>query len=704
MGGTSGDRNRAGARTGAPFWGYIAVVAVTGLGVAGLLVTSSGDLRELGGRPAFWATLGLVLIGELRPIFTPGRPDPVGVTTSTAFSFAALLFFGLGAAVVVQALATALTGAVWRKAWWRTAFNLGQHTLCLALAGWVLGLGSLAALPQVGAPPGAGDPAYVAVAGVVYLVCNNGFVWVAIALFERRRLLHVVRSDVVFQVVVHGALIGIAPLVAVVMAHQWQLLPLFLLPLLAVQSSVAGSVERDRAALRDPLTGLANRTFLLRHAGEVLRLAEERGEKAGLFLLDLDRFKEVNETLGHRAGDRVLQLSAERLERTLRPGDQVARLGSDEFAVLLPAVRDTAAAQEVARRILAAFEEPFTVDGTRIDLEPSIGIALHPQHGTDVEQLLQRADVAMYLAKSERTGLETYAAERDTNSPGRLGLLGALRRAVDRGELELHYQPKVRVCDGSPAGVEALLRWNHPTRGLVLPDEFVPLAEQSGLMPRLTALVLDTALRQAAEWARQGLTVPVAINVSMRDLHDAEFAARLGTGLLRHALPAHLLCLEITERVLMADVARAAATLAELDDLGVRISLDDFGTGYSSLVLLKRLPVREVKVDRSFVQRLGQPQGAEDDAMIVRSIIDLGHSLGLTVVAEGVESEAAVAQLRAFGCDGAQGWYYSPALPADEVTDWLRTRSADAALLRLPTARRRAAVSAGVHEPSPPFG
>jgi predicted signal transduction protein with EAL and GGDEF domain len=342
--------------------------------------------------------------------------------------------------------------------------------------------------------------------------------------------------------------------------------------------------------------------------------------------------------------------------------------------VLLPDVRDADAAREIAERIRAALELPFTVDDREIDLEVSVGIALAPLHGDDSEQLLQRADVAMYVAKATRSGVEVYAAERDVNSPDRLGLLGALRRAVDEGQLELHYQPKIHVEDGSVAGVEALVRWRHPTRGLVLPDEFIPLAEQSGLMQRLTDLVLDSALTQVAEWLRAGLRIPVAVNVSMRDLQDAEFAARLGARLIEYDVPPGLVSLEITERVLMADVAGASATLGALDALGVRISLDDFGTGYSSLVLLKRLPVQEIKVDRSFVRRLGDITAPDEDDTIVRSIIDLGHSLGLTVVAEGVETRASLERLRTFGCDRAQGWHLSPALPPDEVLVWLEER------------------------------
>jgi diguanylate cyclase (GGDEF)-like protein len=668
-----------------PFRIYLWTVTLLGFAALVLIFASStsSDVQALGQRPAFWVILGLVLVGELRPIFTSGSRDSAGITMSTMFSFAALLFFGLPGAAAVQAFATVVTALVYRKQIWRTGFNLGQHTLNLMVAWWVLDQGGVSGIPTGASAPTGRDLMYVGLAGLVYFAMNNGFVWVAVALAERRPLLDTIKIDIVYQFVVHATLVGLAPLVAVVMAFRWQLLPLFVLPLLAVQQSAASSREREQQSLRDPLTGLANRKLLVRTTESTLRSAAARGEPVGLFLLDLDRFKEVNDTLGHAVGDRVLQLAAERLERALRPGDVVARLGGDEFAVLLPVVRDASAAHEIAQRISTAMEEPFTVRDTQIDLEASIGIAMFPQHGHDFEALLQRADVAMYVAKSERTTIETYAAERDTNTPSRLGLLGALRRAIDGDELELHYQPKVMVGDGSAAGVEALVRWRHPTRGLVLPDDFIPLAEQSGLMQRLTDFVLETALAQAAEWCRDGMTMPIAVNVSMRDLHDAEFARRLGEGLRRHGVPADLLCLEITERVLMADVARAATTLDELDTLGVRISLDDFGTGYSSLVLLKRLPVREIKVDRSFVKRLGSAGGAHDDATIVRSIIDLGHSLGLTVVAEGVESEATMDRLRAFGCDRAQGWHLSPALPAADVTSWLQIRAAAVPRLRL---------------------
>ena len=530
----------------------------------------------------------------------------------------------------------------------------------------------------------------LAAAALAYFGVNNGLVWGALALLDAQSLLETVREDVVYQFAVHMTLVGLSPLVAVVMSFRWQLLPLFLLPLISIRSNAAGALERERAAMRDALTGLANRTALVARTDSVLADSREHGTTVALFLLDLDRFKEVNDTLGHPVGDRVLQLVADRLESSLRPDDVVARLGGDEFA-------DAAARRP--RRGGGPGDRPARAGGprgavlvadTQIDLEASIGIALAPEHGTDSEQLLQRADVAMYVAKADHTGVETYAAERDTNSPDRLGLLGDLRRAVDEGELELHYQPKV-------ARRRRLDRRRRGAGPLAPPD---PRHGAAGRVhPARRAVGSDAAADRPGHrhgagpgrpvGPRRAAGSPVAVNVSMRDLQDRAFADAARARLAHYGVPADLVILEITERVLMADVAGLPPPSGELDALGVRISLDDFGTGYSSLVLLKRLPVQEIKVDRSFVKRLGDITGAEEDDTIVRSIIDLGHSLGLTVVAEGVETRASLDRLRAFGCDRAQGWHLSPALPADEVVVWLVDHVANLPLQRVETSTAR---------------
>jgi diguanylate cyclase (GGDEF)-like protein len=420
--------------------------------------------------------------------------------------------------------------------------------------------------------------------------------------------------------------------------------------------------------MHDGLTGLPNRKMLVLSTEEAL--AEARvGERVGLFLLDLDRFKEVNDTLGHPVGDRLLQLVAHRLIHSVRPGDVVARLGGDEFAVLLPSIRDAAAAREVAARLRVALTEPVRLEGMTFDVDASFGIALYPDHAPDFEMLLQRSDVAMYLAKEGRTGVEIYAADKDRNSPERLNLLGDLRRAIDGSELRLYYQPKLDLAGGQVRGVEALLRWRHPERGMIPPAEFVPMAEQSYLMRHLTGYVIDTALAQAAHWWHTGLREQVSVNVSARDLLDSALSDRLEAGLARYRLPPMAIQLEVTERILMTDQAYTADAIRALASLGVPLALDDFGTGYSSLVRLQRLPVAEVKIDASFVRRIGE---SKDDERIVRSIIDLVRSLGLRSVAEGVESTEVADRLAAMGCDLGQGWLFAKPMSAADATVWLR--------------------------------
>jgi diguanylate cyclase (GGDEF)-like protein len=399
-----------------------------------------------------------------------------------------------------------------------------------------------------------------------------------------------------------------------------------------------------------------------------------------LAILDLDRFKDVNDTLGHHVGDRLLELVAARISGALRPGDMVARLGGDEFALVLPFISDDRSAADVASRVRQALVEPFTLEDVLLELEASIGIAVFPEHGVDVELLMRKADVAMYLAKEHHTGIEVYDPARDHNSADRLGLLAALRRAIDAHELELHYQPKVTLADSEVIGVEALVRWNHPVRGYIPPDEFIPLAETSGLMHRLTDFVIDTALAQVAAWRGEGLPVAVAVNISARDLHGTELARSVSEGLAKHRVPAPFLLLELTERTLMAENTRVMDTLIALEALDVALSLDDFGTGYSSMFMLKRLPVSEIKVDRSFVSRLGEGDG---DSSIVRSIIDLAHALGMQAVAEGVETEEVWDELVGLGCDTAQGWYVSRPMAPEAATDWLRGELNRARGLRL---------------------
>ena len=437
------------------------------------------------------------------------------------------------------------------------------------------------------------------------------------------------------------------------------------------------AAENKHLALHDPLTGLPNRSLFHDRAAQALLAARREGGGVALMILDLDRFKEVNDTLGHHNGDLLLKEIGARLREALRASDSVARLGGDEFGLLLPKVLQSDAAVDVAEKIRAALREPFTLQGVRLDLGASVGIALYPEHGADVETLLQRADVAMYVAKEDHAGCELYSAERDGYSPSRLALVAELRRAIDERELVLHYQPKAEVRSGRVVGVEALVRWQHPGRGLLGPLEFVPIAERTGLIKDLTLYVLDAALAQLRAWQEEGLEQTVSVNLSARDLLDVELPDTIARLLAHHRVDAERLELEITESVILADPMRARLILSRLSEMGIELAIDDFGSGYSSLAYLKRLPVGVIKIDRSFVMNMEQD---ENDAVIVRSTIDLGRNLGLKVVAEGVANAEIWNELASLDCDLAQGYHLGRPMPGGAIADWMRQRAAGSSL------------------------
>ncbi|HEV3464820.1 MAG TPA: EAL domain-containing protein [Actinomycetota bacterium] len=446
-------------------------------------------------------------------------------------------------------------------------------------------------------------------------------------------------------------------------------LGVFLLVLVGYQRRLLRqAAASSHQALHDALTGLPNRELFADRVGQAIRAADRELQPAALLLLDLDRFKDVNDTLGHHHGDQLLREVGTRLQGALRQVDTVARLGGDEFAVLVPGATAEGAAA-VADKLRTALHAPLTLDGVTLDLDASIGIAVYPDHGNDTAELLQHADVAMYAAKQTHAGFMVYDPTVDQHSPRRLALLGGLRRALERDELVLHYQPKADLRTGQILGAEALVRWQHPDHGLLGPGEFIPLAERTGLIHPLTRWVLDAALRQAAQWHRDGHHLSVAVNVSTRCLLDPGFPDQVTERLDAWQVPAGSLILEVTESAVMADPARALDVLGRLHALGVRLAVDDFGTGYSSMAYLKALPVHELKVDRSFV---GQMADSSSDAVIVRSTIDLGHNLGLRVVAEGVESEEAWQRLEALGCDTAQGYYLGRPMAAADLEHWLQ--------------------------------
>jgi diguanylate cyclase (GGDEF)-like protein len=424
-------------------------------------------------------------------------------------------------------------------------------------------------------------------------------------------------------------------------------------------------------ATHDRLTDLPNRVALHQEAERTLARAPRQGTLAALLLIDLDRFKEVNDTLGHEQGDQLLIEVAHRLRAVLRRSDLLARLGGDEFAVLA-VLPHRGALGEVATRVHAALARPFVVAGVAVELGASIGIALQPDHGDDVSTLLRRADVAMYEAKRGGTGIETYDPNRDPYSAERLQLLSELRHGIDHDELVLHFQPKVALATGRVVGVEALVRWQHPERGLLGPGDFLGLAERTGLIADVTRWVLDTAVRQCAEWRERGTDLPVAINLAAANIVDMSLPDAVESTLRRWNVPGELLECEISEDTVMGDPRRATEVLERLRAMGVRLSLDDFGTGHSSLSYLKSLPLDEVKIDRSFITGMAVDVS---DAAIVRSTIDLARHLGLDVVAEGVESEEVLEVLVSLDCDIAQGFLLSRPLPADQLDGWLAARA-----------------------------
>ncbi|MDQ1484724.1 MAG: hypothetical protein QOJ62_417 [Actinomycetota bacterium] len=670
------------------FYGYLTTVWVTAGALIAWCVHAVVHQRVTGSASGFVLLALLVMLAELRPVVASGVYDPEGVSIGTAFLFAIMLVWGAAPAILLVFVATAVREILTRKVWWRVLFNGTQYAVCLgAAAGVLLLFGRDPSLSHPGTVSGATLLPFT-VAAITYHLVNLGLVGVILAIRKGTSLWAEFVDDFWYYTFTTIAVIALSPVIAVVALHSWQMIPLLLLPLFLVYKTASISLEREQQSLHDALTGLANRKLLLERTSELLDELKLTGGGLALFLLDLDRFKDINDTLGHPVGDRVLQVVAARIQEAVRPGDLVARLGGDEFAILLQDIDDSTV-DDIAERVRASLHEPISLEGTLVDLDASIGIALSPEHGQDFDQLHQRADVAMYLAKADGGGVAVYDAEKDTNSLARLGLLGELRVAVETGGLELYYQPKVSLPTGDVTGVETLVRWRHPQLGLVMPDDFIPLAEQSGLMPRLTNSVLEQALAQLAAWREEGLGVAVAVNVSVRDLLDAGFAERVGASLARHAIPPDALILEITERRLLADLDRGARVLNSLRDSGVHISLDDFGTGYSSLTLLKQLPVSEVKIDQSFVSRIGD---SEADATIVGSIVELAHALNLTVVAEGVETSEVLAQLDALGCDQAQGWLVGLPMDAATATTWL-SRRIDAR--RLPRATPIAETVAG---------
>lgn len=437
---------------------------------------------------------------------------------------------------------------------------------------------------------------------------------------------------------------------------------------LVISTAVTRRLDAQTKALEyqashDSLTGLPNRGVLEERLEKAINMAQRQNKYVSLIIMDLDRFKEINDTLGHHVGDLILQKIAKRLSKILKKTDTIARLGGDEFAILLP-MTDASHAMLVVDKILMTMEQPFIIEDSSLEVDASLGIAYYPRHGEDATTLMRRADIAMYLAKHSGDTFAIYDHEKDPHSLRRLTLIGELRHASERDELQLYYQPKIDIKTGAIVGVEALLYWQHPQHGLMSPNSFIPLAEQTGIIKSLTLWSLHTAVSQCATWHKANLPVSVSVNLSAKVLQDLQFPAQVSAILKNQELAPECLELEITETAIMVDPIRAREILARLDAMGVRLAIDDFGTGYTSLSYLKQLPVDEIKIDKSFVMGMLKD---ENDAMIVRSIIDLSHNMGYEVVAEGVESKSILDELENLQCDIAQGFYFAKPLPNAEI-------------------------------------
>ena len=627
------------------------------------------DLHYIVEQPITFASLTAgVLLGEMLPVKIPRRGNDEMLTLSTAFSMALLLAGGLGPALIAQGIGSVIQDVASGKVGWRSRFNLGQYTLALIAANLAMrAISNISGVPAAHPLDPSQLPALLIGSAVFFLV-NTAVVNLAIAIYQEVSVIHYFRNNFAFVVVAGGAMLCLAPIVVAAISFSVLLVPLFLAPVVAIHHAVWHGARNEHAARHDPLTGLPNRTAFRETVEDTLK---SDAQSSCLLLVDLDRFKEVNDTLGHRYGDLLLQQVAERFREQLGPGDQIARLGGDEFAIFSHG-RDRDSSMALAQSIATALRCAFELEHIEVDTQASVGIALYPEDGTDVETLVQKADVAMYRAKGGHVDFALYDERHDHNSPARLALTAALRTAVETEGLIVWYQPVLDLNTGDVLSVEALVRWQHPELGLLTPASFLEIAELTNLIKPLTQRVLDISLAQVARWREQDIDVVVAVNVSTRVLVDENFP-RLVVNALRNAdVPANRLKLEITESTLIADPVTARAVLRELDRLGIEISIDDFGTGYSSLAYLADLPVSEIKIDQSFVSRMA---AGSSETIIVSSTIDLAHHLGLRAIAEGVEDAALLPELKELGCDGVQGYEISRPLAADDATRWLNDHS-----------------------------
>ena len=638
-----------------------AIVAVVAIGLRGGVTLGYIGLHPL----TFGLLFGALTLGELLPVKIPRRGGDEEVTLSTSFTFALLLAGGLGPALVAQGVASAVQDVAARKALRRVLFNVAQYTLSMVGALMVIKLFHADAGVGTKRPFESGDLPAVLLGAATFFTINTGIVGVAVALYQRVPIGRHFRNDALFVFITGMVLLFLAPIVVAATGYSPYLLPLFGAPILAIFNAGRQAVRSEHEAHHDPLTGLPNRSAF--HDAVTAGLEKEAPGWC-VMLMDLDRFKEVNDTLGHRYGDLLLQQVAARLREYVGENDHVARLGGDEFSIFTVG-KDREAAAAFAQEVADSLRAPFELEQIVVDVQASVGIALGPGDGRDVETLLQKADVAMYRAKETHSDVALYEETYDHHSPAKLALTADLRAAVDNDEIVVWFQPILDLRTEEVSAFEALVRWQHPDLGLLMPGSFIDMAEHTNLIKPLTRKVLELALGQVAEWSAMGMPMTVAVNVSARVLVEPSFATQVMNALEAADVPPSQLKLEVTESALMVDPITAQAVLNELEGLGIEISIDDYGTGYSSLAYLTNLPVSEVKIDRSFVSKM---QGGSRESIIVSSTINLAHHLGLRAVAEGVEDTALLPRLQELHCDSAQGFCISRPMPGQAATEWLR--------------------------------
>jgi diguanylate cyclase (GGDEF)-like protein len=642
---------------------YCAAVFAAGCASVALLA-SSADFGFIARKPLTFAILAAgVLLGEMLPVKIPRR-DNEEITLSVSFAMVLLLVGGLGPALIAQGVASLVQDVSSRKPAWRARFNIGQYTLSMAAAYLVVRAVSASGGPGSAHPFASRELPAMLLGAAAFLLVNTGLVGVAVSLYQRVPILRYFRTSLSFVVITGGLMLLVAPVVLAAAAYSVVVVPLCLSPVVALYYSISRGARSEHAARHDSLTGLPNRTAF---NDAVIHAVRDKNEPACILLMDLDRFKEINDTLGHRYGDLLLEQVAQRVRGRIGDDAQVARLGGDEFAIV-GRKRGSEEAGDLARAILDCVSAPFELEEMVVDVQASIGIALFPEHGSVVEALVQKADVAMYRAKESRSDWAIYDERHDHDSAAKRSLTAELRTAVRGEEIVVWYQPELDLHTGKVSAVEALVRWEHPGGGVLAPSAFLRLAEQTNMITPLTHRVIKVALEQVAEWLEIGLDLSVAVNISPGVLVDRSFTGHVVGALQQAGVAASRLKLEVTEGALMSDPVVARAVLHELDALGIEISIDDFGTGYSSLAYLADLPVSEVKIDRSFVSRMA---AGSSEKIIVTSTIDLAHNLGMRAVAEGVEKSSLLPELKAVGCDAAQGYGIGRPLASADATRWL---------------------------------